>query len=99
MPSIPPPYAANISAVANADVAVYDGDCIFFGGCFTSDGAKTIKIYDNASAASGDLIYQVTLAADESANYRMAGGVICTNGIYVDLSGAGTHAGSVFYAT
>ena len=97
MPSIPPPYAATVAAVADVDIAIFDGDCIFFGGCFTSTGAKTIKIYDNNSAATGDLIYQVTLAANESANYRIPGGVSCTTGIYVDLSGAGTHVGSVFY--
>tara|TARA_R100001443_G_scaffold116835_2_gene138721 strand:- start:410 stop:709 length:300 start_codon:yes stop_codon:yes gene_type:complete len=99
MGAIPPPYAATIEAVADASKVIVNGDAIFFGGCFTSTGAKTIKIYDNGSAASGTLIYQVTLAADESANYRVAGGIACTNGIYVSLSGAGTHVGSVFYAT
>jgi hypothetical protein len=99
MGAIPPPYAATIEAVADASKVIVNGDAIFFGGCFTSDGAKTIKIYDNGSAASGTLIYQVTLAAGESANYRVAGGIACTNGIYVSLSGGGTHVGSVFYAT
>jgi hypothetical protein len=97
MGALPPPYAANIAAVANASLSIKDGDALFFGGCFTSTGAKTVKIYDNGSAASGDLIYQVTLAAGEAANYRIPGGVSCNTGIYVALTGAGTHVGSVFY--
>ena len=50
-----------------------------------------------ADQSVGDLIYQVTLAAGEAANYRIPGGVSCNTGIYVALTGAGTHVGSVFY--
>ena len=74
MALIPPPYAATASAVADTSVTVLTGDGIFFGGCFTSTGAKVIKIYDNV-ADSGTLIAQVTLAANESVNLRYAGGI------------------------
>lgn len=98
MGAIPPPYAATVEPVANASKTILTGDGIFFGGCFTSTGAKTIKIHDSdSSTGPGDLLYQVTLAANESANYRIPGGISCNTGIYIALTGAGTHTGSVFY--
>tara|TARA_R110002012_G_scaffold6631_1_gene31634 strand:+ start:223 stop:516 length:294 start_codon:yes stop_codon:yes gene_type:complete len=97
MALIPPPYAATATAVADTSATVLTGDGIFFGGCFTSTGAKVIKIYDNVTD-SGTLIAQVTLAANESVNLRYAGGIKVGTGIRVTLSGAGTHVGSVFHS-
>lgn len=59
-------------------------------------------IYDNASAASGDVI-PVTLAAGESTRewWAAAGedvlpGVLMENGIFVDVGGTGTVEGVLF---
>lgn len=54
----------------------------------------TVRIYDNASAASGTLIGAVNLAAGGSADVH-CDPVWCENGIYVDVGGTGTVAGSI----
>lgn len=54
----------------------------------------TVRIYDNASAASGTLIGAANLAAGGSADVH-CDPVWCENGVYVDLGGSGTVAGSV----
>lgn len=56
--------------------------------------AATVRIYDNASAASGTLIGAVNLPAGGSADVH-CDPVWCEHGIYVDLGGSGTVAGSV----
>lgn len=57
--------------------------------------AATVRIYDNASAASGTLIGAVNLAAGGSADVVVCPPTWCENGIYVDVGGTGTVAGSV----
>lgn len=54
----------------------------------------TVRIYDNASAASGTLIGAVNLAISGAADVH-CDPVWCENGIYVDLGGTGVVAGSV----
>lgn len=54
----------------------------------------TVRIYDNASAASGTLIGAANLAASGSTDVH-CDPVWVENGIYVDLGGSGTVAGSV----
>lgn len=57
--------------------------------------AATVRIYDNASAASGTLIGAVNLAAGGSADISFVKPTWCVNGIYVDVGGTGTVAGSI----
>lgn len=57
--------------------------------------AATVRIYDNASAASGALIGAVNLAAGGSADVCLNHATRIANGIYVDVGGTGTVAGSV----
>lgn len=59
----------------------------------TAGATATLVVYDNASAASGTIIEQIALAANESARELYPNGVWCDNGIYVDVTG--TVAGSV----
>ncbi len=61
----------------------------------TAGSAATVRIYDNASAASGTLIGAANLAANGSADVALNKPVRVSNGIYVDVGGAGTVAGSV----
>lgn len=57
--------------------------------------AATVRIYDNASAASGTLIGAVNLDAGGSEDICLTHPTACLNGVYVDVGGTGTVAGSV----
>jgi hypothetical protein len=58
----------------------------------------TVRIYDNASAASGTLIGAANLAAGGSAYMTLNRPIWCVNGIYVDVGGSGTVGGCVLVA-
>lgn len=58
----------------------------------------TIRIYDNASAASGTLVGAANLAASGSATVAFFRPINCVNGLYVDVGGSGTIAGCVLIA-
>lgn len=84
-------------ALTGADQAV-KATAAMYGGYTvqeTAGSAATVRIYDNASAASGTLIGAVNLAANGSADVSLVYPTWCVNGIYVDVGGAGTVAGSV----
>lgn len=55
----------------------------------------TVRIFDNASAASGTLLDTVRLAANESARIIYDGGIMTAAGIFVEVSGTGTVEGSI----
>lgn len=57
-----------------------------------------IKVYDNASAASGTIIDEVRLGAGLSNSTWYDRGIACVNGIFVAVSGAGTAEGSLRYS-
>lgn len=77
--------------VVSANPGVYRGFTVVETG-----GAQpaTVRIYDHASAASGTLIGAANLAAGGSADIAVDA-QWCDKGIYVDLGGSGTVAGSV----
>lgn len=59
--------------------------------------ATTVRLFDNASAASGKEMIRIVLDAGDPASPQMfemdLHGAICSNGIYLDIStGAGTGA-------
>lgn len=90
-------HAASRSvALTGSDQAVLATAGIYRGYTVVETGgnAATVRIYDNASAASGTLIGAVNLAANGAADLSVDP-VWCVNGIYVDLGGTGTVAGSV----
>ena len=94
----PPGNTAITTALTGADQAVLTGGGIFYGGCFYESGGsntKTLTIHDGTSA-SGTVIAHVVLAASGVTNLNIANGVQVLSGIYVDVSGSGTLAGSVF---
>ena len=59
---------------------------------------QTQKIHDGTSA-SGTIIGYISVAASAVSNVNIANGVRFTNGIYVDVAGSGTLAGSIFYSS
>jgi len=77
---------------ARATASIYHGYTVIETG---GTNPATVRIYDNASAASGTLIGAVNLAAGGSADVCLNRGQWCENGIYVDVGGTGTVAGSV----
>jgi hypothetical protein len=89
---------ARTVALTGSDQAVRAAASIYRGYTVVETGGSstaTVRIYDNASAASGTLIGAVNLAAGGSADLYLLGGVWCDNGVYVDVGGSGTVAGSV----
>lgn len=65
-----------------------------FRGCsLGSVAGSTVTLYDNASAASGTVLAQFTIAANGFQHIDIADGVRCVSGIY--LSAGGTVAGHV----
>jgi hypothetical protein len=77
--------------VAAAAPAAYKGFSIRE----TAGATAIIRIYDNASAASGTLLDTIRLAANESAReWYGPGGIDALNGIYVDIV-SGAAEGSV----
>jgi len=59
--------------------------------------AATVTLYDNASAASGNVICKLGAAAGASASFAPGAAVKVANGIYAALSGTGPSV-SVIYA-
>jgi hypothetical protein len=84
-------------ALTGSDQAVRTAESLYGGYTVqeTAGSAATVRIYDNASAASGTLIGAVNLAANGSADVSLVYPTWCVNGIYVDVGGAGTIAGSI----
>lgn len=100
MARTPPPYPGITVALTGSDQAALTGDGIFFGGCFYESGGSntaTATVYDNTSA-SGTVIAYISLAAGGVDNLSIPNGIQVTNGIYVDVAGTGTVAGSITYA-
>lgn len=85
-------------ALTGSDQAVRAAASIYCGFAVQETGgsnAATVRIYDNASGASGTLIDTVNLAAGGSEARMYDRGLWCENGIYVDVGGTGTVAGSI----
>lgn len=85
-------------AISGSDQALRTTYGVYFGYTFVETGGSstaTVRLYDNASAASGTLIGAVNLAAGGSADLSLNHGQWVENGIFVDVGGSGTVAGSI----
>lgn len=87
----------NAVALTGSDQAVATTRTLYRG--FTireTSGSATavVRLFDNASAASGTVLDEVSLNAGESAREYYVEGVWAINGIYVDVV-SGSVAGSV----
>lgn len=99
------PVWAELSETKIADAAIVSGRGFFLGIFFVTDATNevTVNIYDNASAASGKkLIPTDTIITTAAANRIQAigfekGEVPYMNGIYVDITCAGTVSYIVYY--
>jgi len=88
------------SGLKTADAAIAAGKAILAGAHIITNGTAdvTLTLYDNASAASGTVIFkQVVTGTDDSIPYTLPdGGVGAKNGIYADIAGTGAEY-IVFY--
>lgn len=86
------------SVAVTGSVAVMANAGVYLGFTLRETGGVTpavVKVYDNASAASGTLLDTVQVpASGDDRQWYAPQGKWCVNGIYVDVSG-GTVEGSV----
>jgi hypothetical protein len=54
----------------------------------TAGAVATVRVFDNASAATGTLLDSIALAAGASLSLLYVGGLSARNGVYVDVTGA-----------
>lgn len=89
----PPATPVNVttSAVVRSAASFYKGACVRE----TAGAAAAVRIYDNASAASGTLLATISLPANGShTDITPPGGVAAVNGIYWSVV-SGTVEGTV----
>ncbi|GII88271.1 hypothetical protein Ssi03_62610 [Sphaerisporangium siamense] len=60
----------------------------------TAGATAVVRIFDHASAASGTVLEEITLAANGSARELYGAGLLTTNGIYVQIV-SGAVSGSI----
>ena len=86
------------SGVLTASGVVYSGKCklISIHACEVGGGAATVKVWDNASAASGKELARIVLTANQTIEFDMHG-VICSNGLFFEED-AGSVAVSIEFA-
>lgn len=75
----------NITGTTQAMSAV---PCTFRGFSIGSSAGATVTLYDNASAASGLVLAQFTLAANGFQHVDIADGARCENGVYLSSTAA-----------
>ena len=88
---------ATTTALTGSDQGVLTGGGTFYGGCFYETGADTATatVHDGTSA-SGTVIAYISLASGGVTNLSIPNGLQVISGIYVDVGGSGTVAGSIF---
>lgn len=90
----PPPKAlvAGATQVISATPNRYKGIVVRE----TAGGALVLRVWDNATAASGTLIDVVSLAASGvESRYLPDSGIACANGIFIERVSGTTYEGSV----
>lgn len=90
---------ATTSGVISADGVVTDRPArIMSVTLIPAAAASSIILYDNASAASGTVLAQLSAVANgASVHWSVTAGVVCNFGIYADITGASANA-IVYYA-
>jgi hypothetical protein len=89
--------SARAIALTGSDQAVRADATIYRGFSIretSGSAAAVVRLFDNASAASGTVLDEISLASGESVREWYEGGIWAVNGIYVDVV-SGAVAGSV----
>lgn len=83
---------ATTSGTKSADGIIFAGPVKLKGVLLNADGtnAATAVLYNNASAASGTVVAKLQVDAGlVYESYSIDDGVMCTNGLYLDITGTG----------
>lgn len=83
-------------ALTGADQVARNAPATYRGFSIRETGGSTavVRVFDNASAASGTVLDEIALVANESAREFYTPGIRAANGIYIDVV-SGAVAGSV----
>ena len=73
------------SGVLTSSQTVFSGKCklISIHACEVGGSSATVKVWDNASAASGKELARIVLSANQTLEFDMHG-VICSDGLYYE---------------
>lgn len=100
----PPTKVFNVSAELTASGVAVAARCAFAGIVIKNDGSNdvTVNVYDNASAASGTKLLPADCVFPANANLRLQSFSLLTpipaqNGVYVEVTCAGTFGVMVYY--
>ena len=89
------------SGLKTADGVIRASKGILTGVQIITDGTNdaTLVLYDNASAATGTAVFKITVTGtDDAIPINLPNnGVYCTNGIYADITTAGTMGYIVYF--
>ncbi len=75
-----------------ADTAIYARNCALYSVLLIADGtnAASLVLYDNATAASGTKLLEMSIAATGTyQQFEISQGIQALNGIYADVTGTG----------
>jgi hypothetical protein len=88
--------AARAIALTGADQVVMAGGALYKGFTVreTVGAVAVVRVWDNATEASGTVLEEIALAANESARECYTDGIWASAGIFVDVV-SGTVAGSI----
>jgi hypothetical protein len=91
-----------VSTTQTADAKIVSGAGIFYGIVVNTDGASavTITVYDNTAASGSTMIDSWVVTTSATTRAQAQGslpGVAFSNGIYVDITSAGSVSYKVFY--
>uniref|UniRef100_A0A6H1ZEA3 Uncharacterized protein n=1 Tax=viral metagenome TaxID=1070528 RepID=A0A6H1ZEA3_9ZZZZ len=92
------------SGSKSADALIQTGPGYFYGIAIATDAtnAVTVSIYDNATTGSGTLLIPTfvatTSATDRTKSFFVFPAIRYENGIYVDITCAGTVGFEIYYA-
>lgn len=86
------------SGVLTSSQTVFSGKCklISIHACEVGGASASLKVWDNASAASGKELARIILTANQTVEFDMHG-VICSNGLYFEET-SGSVAVSIEFA-
>ena len=94
--------STNVGAIAAAAGVLSDSPAVLAGVVIRNThgaNAGVFRIFDNASAASGTILFSANLAAGVHAHFNFPGnGVQASKGLFLDISGSATVQGSIFIA-
>jgi hypothetical protein len=90
---------ANVEPLGSSDEQVRAAACDYHGYTVlnTDASAACTVAFHRGTSASGELLGAATLLAGESIDIERVKGVYCEDGVYMNVTGAGTFIGSLYW--